>query len=97
MRWAMLEKAPDSNARRLLIRALRLTEIAGKPEDQLVEIIEDRVKRLQLPERNIRWEEYKQFVEHNQPFGENTEFEIRPAPPPPELAICLERVVRATR
>jgi hypothetical protein len=97
MRWAMLEQAPDSPSRRLLIHALRLAEITGKPEDDLATIIEDRINRLRLPDRNLRWEEYQQFVQHNQPFGENTEFEIRPAPAPPELSRWIDRVVRATR
>ncbi len=96
-RWAMLEKAPDVHARRILIQALRLSDITGKTEDELTSIIEDRVNRLQSPDRNIRWEEYQQFVQHSEPFGENTEFEIRPSPPPPELAGYVERVVRATR
>lgn len=96
-RWAMLEQAPNSDARRLLIQAMRLADITGKTEDELVAIIEDRVNRLRSPERNLRWEEYQQFVQHNQPFGQNTEFEIRPTLPPPELAGWLERVVRATR
>lgn len=97
MRWAMLEQAPDSNARRQLIQALRLSVITGKTDDELAEIIEDRIRRLQSPDRNIRWEEYQQFILHTQPFGENTEFEIRPAPAPPELAGWLGIVVRATR
>ena len=53
--------------------------------------------RLQSPDRNIRWEEYQQFVQHTQPFGENTEFEIRPESTPPELAGWLQLVTRATR
>lgn len=93
----MLEQAPDSNARRQLIQALRLSVITGKTDDELGEIIEDRIRRLQSPDRNIRWEEYQQFILHTQPFGENTEFEIRPAPAPPELAGWLGIVVRATR
>ncbi len=97
MRWAMLEQAPDSAARKLLIQALRLSDITGKPEQELALIIEDRIKRLQESERNLRWEEYQQFVQHSQPFGENTEFEIRPGPAPPELSGFLDRVVRATR
>jgi hypothetical protein len=97
MRWAMLEQAPDENARKLLIQALRLADVTGKPEPELVQLIEDRVRRLQSPDRNIRWEEYQQFIQHTQPFGENTEFEIRPAPAPPELAGWLQSVTRATR
>lgn len=97
MRWAMLEQAAGANARLVLIKAMRLSAITGKSENELAAIIEDRIKRLQAPERNIRWEEYQQFVLHTQPFGENTEFEIRPASAPPELAGCLEKVVRATR
>lgn len=97
MRWAMLEKAPDSSSRKLLVQALRLAEITGRSEDELLTVIEDRIVRLQSPSRNLRWEEYQQFVQHNQPFGENTEFEIRPAIVPSELGGWLERVVRATR
>lgn len=97
MRWAMLEKAPDMEARRLLIRALRLSEITGREEAELVAIIEDRVARLQSPERNLRWEEYQQFVQHKELFGENTEFEIRPSSAPPELRGWVESVTRATR
>jgi hypothetical protein len=96
-RWAMLEQAPDREARRLLIQALRLPDVTGKPEAELLQIIEDRVARLRSPDRNIRWEEYQQFVQHTQPFGENTEFEIRPAPAPPELSGWLQSVTRATR
>ncbi len=97
MRWAMLEQAPDQNARRVLIQALRLADVTGKPEAELVAIIEDRIARLRSPDRNLRWEEYQQFVQHTQPFGENTEFEIRPAPAPLELAGWLQSVIRATR
>lgn len=97
MRWTMLEKAPDATARRVLISALRLSDIVGKPEEELASIIEDRVKRLQSPDRNLRWEEYQQFAQHTTSFGENTEFEIRPAHAPPELAGWLQTVVRATR
>ena len=96
-RWAMLEQATDQNNRRVLISALRLPDITGKPEDELVAAIEDRIARLRSPDRNLRWEEYQQFVQHKQPFGENTEFEIRPAPAPPELAGWIESVTRATR
>jgi len=97
VRWAMLEKAANSTDRRTLIHALRLSEITGKSEDELSVIINDRIRLLQSPDRNIKWEEFKQFVEHTQPFGENTEFEIRPTPAPPELAGWVNRVVRATR
>jgi hypothetical protein len=97
MRWAMLEQAPDQTSRRLLVQAMRLSDITGKPEDELVSAIEDRIARLRSPDRNLRWEEYQQFVQHKQPFGENTEFEIRPSPAPPELASWLESVTRATR
>jgi hypothetical protein len=93
----MLEQAPDQNARRVLIRAMRLADVTGKAEDELVAAIEDRIARLNSPDQNLRWEEYQQFVQHKQPFGENTEFEIRPAVPPPELATWLESVTRATR
>jgi hypothetical protein len=97
MRWAMLEQAPDQNSRRVLIQAMRLADVTGTPEDELVAAIEDRIARLRSPDRNLRWEEYQQFVQHKQPFGENTEFEIRPAAAPPELAGVLESVMRATR
>ena len=97
MRWAMLEQAPDQNSRRLLVQAMRLSDITGKDEDELVFAIEDRIARLRSPDRNLRWEEYQQFVQHKQPFGENTEFEIRPAAAPPELASWLDSVTRATR
>jgi len=97
MRWSMLEQAPDRDARQVLINAMRLSEITGKAESELVSIIEDRIARLRLPDRNIRWEEYQQFVQHTRPFGENTEFEIRPAASPPELASWVQSVTRATR
>src|SRR5437762_14360912 len=97
MRWAMLENAADRNARQVLIQAMKLAEITGKPEVELVDIIEDRIARLRSPHRNIRWEEYQQFVQHTQPFGENTEFEIRPALAPPELGGWVQSVTRATR
>ena len=92
-----LERAADAAARKVLIKAFRLAAITGRKEDDLVAVIEDRVSRLQSPERNLRWEEYQQFVQHRQPFGENTEFEIRPSPAPPELRGWLESVTRATR
>jgi hypothetical protein len=93
----MLEHASDQSSRKLLIQALRLADITGKPEDELLAAIEDRIARLRSPDRNLRWEEYQQFVQHKQAFGENTEFEIRPAAAPPELAQWLESVTRATR
>lgn len=97
IRWAMLEQAPDAESRKTLIRALRLSAVTGKTEDELAALIEDRIKRLNSPDRNLRWEEYQQFVLHTKPFGENSEFEIRPSVAPPELAGSLERIVRATR
>ena len=97
MRWSMLEKAPNADARRLLVGALGLTSLVNMTEDELVDAIEERVMRLRSPNRNLRFEEYQQFVQHVRPFGENTEFEIRPSSPPPELAGWLQRVVRATR
>lgn len=97
IRWSMLEQAPDPSARRALIRALRLPDIVGKTEEELAQIIEERVKRLRSPDRNLRWEEFQQFVKHTEPFGENTEFEIRPTPPPAELEAWVDLVVRATR
>lgn len=96
-RWAILEKAPSTDHRRTLIQAFRLADITGRTEEELVSAIEDRINRLQSPDRNLRWEEYQQFSQHKRPFGENTEFEIRPTPSPPELAGWLEQVVRATR
>jgi hypothetical protein len=97
MRWSMLEQAADRSARLLLIRALRLPEVTGRSEADLDETIDDRVNRLRSPDRNLRWEEYQQFVQHQEFFGENTEFEIRPAAAPPELAGWLRSVTRATR
>lgn len=97
LRWAMLENAPDRKARRDLIKALRLPDITGMHETELLASIEDRIARLQAPDRNIKWEEYHQFISHKQPFGENTEFEIRPAAAPRELANWLGNVTRATR
>ena len=97
MRWAMLEKAEDAAARRLLIGAMGLANIVNMTEDELANVVEDRVMRLKAPDRNLRFEEYQQFVQHLAPFGENTEFEIRPSPPPPELSGWLQMVVRATR
>jgi hypothetical protein len=97
LRWAMLEQAPDADSRKVLIKALRLSDLTGKGDAELASIIDDRLARLRMPDRNIRWEEYQQFVQHTKPFGENTEFEIRPAPPPPELAGLLHSVTRATR
>jgi hypothetical protein len=97
IRWAALEQADDSADRAAIIKAFRLAEVTGKPKDELIEIIEERIARLRSPNRNLRWEEYRQFVEHTEPFGENTEFEIRPAPAPPELAGWIQSVVRATR
>lgn len=97
VRWAMLQQAPDQASRRTLVRAMRLADITAKSEDELLSAIEDRIARLRSPDRHLRWEEYQQFVQHTQPFGENTEFEIRPAPAPPELGGWLQAVTRATR
>ena len=97
MRWSLLERAPDAAFRRILISGMHLSDLTGMSEDELAYAIEDRVMRLQSPERNLRFEEYQQLVQHTDPFGENTEFEIRPTPPPPELAGWLQLVVRATR
>ena len=97
MRWAMLEQAQDTAARLVLINALGLPESLGMSASDLASVIEDRVSRLRAPRRNLRFEEYQQFVQHSEPFGENTEFEVRPLAPPPELAAWLQLVVRATR
>jgi hypothetical protein len=97
IRWAMLEQAADRSARMVLVRALRLAEMTGRAEEELLSAIEDRIARLRSPDRNLRWEEYQQFVQHSRPFGENTEFEIRPAAAPPELAGWLRSVTRVAR
>lgn len=97
IRWALLERAPDQSARRVLIEALRLSEVTGYDLGVLSNLIEDRIARLASPNRNLRWEEYKQFVQHQSAFGENSEFEIRPAPAPPEVADWITTIVRATR
>ena len=52
----MLEQAEDATARRVLIKALRLADISDMKEDELADVIEDRVRRLQSPDRNLRWE-----------------------------------------
>ena len=96
-RWSILERAPDAAARRYIIGITGLTNLVNLTEDELAEAIEDRVMRLRSPDRNLRFEEYQQFVQHASPFGENTEFEVRPSPPPPELAGWIQKVVRATR
>ena len=97
MRWSMLEKAPDAAARRYLIGILGLAALVNMTEDELANAVEDRVMRLKSPDRNLRFEEYQQFVQHVAPFGENTEFEVRPSSSPPELTRWLQMVVRATR
>jgi hypothetical protein len=97
MRWSMLDQAPNEHDRRLLIRALRLEQVTGKSEDELVKVIEDRIARLRSPDRNLRWEEYQQFIQHKQAFGENTEFEIKPSAVPPELRGWVSSIIRATR
>lgn len=97
MRWAMLANAKDAADRKVLVQAMRLAEVTGREESDLLQVIEDRVARLRSPDRNLRWEEYQQFVQHTQPFGENTEFEIRPSPAPPELRGWVKSVTRATR
>ena len=97
MRWSMLEKAPDAAARRYLIGITGLANLVDMTEEELADAIEDRVMRLRSPDRNLRFEEYQQFVQHTAPFGENTEFEVRPSSPPPELAGWVQMVVRATR
>ena len=95
--WAKLANARDSSARRVLLDAIGLANTLGMSEETLADQIEDRVARLKEPNRNMRFEEYQQFVQHSSPFGENTEFEIRPTAPPPELSGWLQLVVRATR
>lgn len=97
VRWAMLEQADDAEKRLTIIQALKLASIFGKDESELASLIEDRITRIKMPNRNLRWEEYQQFVQHKKPFGENTEFEIRPSPPPPEFAQWFDSVVKATR
>lgn len=97
LRWSMLEKAESESDRRALIKAMRLPEIVNMTPEDLLASIEDRIARLRAPDRNLRWEEYQQFVQHTRPFGENTEFEIRPSSPPPELSSWLSLVTRATR
>ena len=81
MRWSMLERAPDAAARRYIIGITGLANLVDMTEDELADAIEDRVMRLSSPDRNLRFEEYQQFVQHTSSFGENTEFEVRPSPP----------------
>jgi len=76
---------------------MHLEERTGQTEDQLAEAIEDRIARLREPDRNLRWEEYQQFIQHDAPFGQSSEFEIRPTLPPTELATWVERLVVASR
>lgn len=95
--WSTLENAPDEAAQKALIHAFRLVEITGKSENELLAAINERVERLRAPDRNLRWEEYQQFVQHERAFGGNTEFEIHPSPAPKELETWLGSVIRATR
>src|SRR5262249_12889391 len=92
-----IAKAKSSDHRRVIIEAFELDKLVRKPIDEVIANIEDRLKRLQDPARNIRWEEYQQFVDHLEPFGENTEFEIRPSRPPAELTPWIDKVVIASR
>jgi len=95
--WADL--VPRSREeRRQLIELLRLNQRLGMSTDALLDQIDDRVARLQNPtQTSLRYEEYRQFTEHRKPFGDQTEFELRPVQTPPELEAYLEHVTRATR
>lgn len=95
--WRTLLRAKSPEDRKELIRILGLAERLDMPFEATVAAIEDRVNRLSASDRNLRWEEYQQFTEHTKPFGDNTEFEIRPEAAPPELSPWIESVVRATR
>ena len=95
--WKTLMRAHDAEDRKSLVRILGLAELLGMTFDATVEEIEDRVTRLSNVRPSLRWEEYQQFTMHTEPFGDSTEFEIRPATAPPELSPWIESVVRATR
>ena len=96
-RWTMLENAPDSETRRLFLSTMGLASRMNTTVDELAEMVEERLRRLRAPDRNLRFEEYQQFIEHTGPFGDGTEFEIRPSTAPAELGDWLHMVVRATR
>ena len=95
--WSALERAESATERRSVLRALQLPAIANVPEDELAREVEDRLTRLRSPDRNLRYEEYQQFIMHTAPFGESTEFEVRPSEPPAELRGWIQKVVLATR
>lgn len=96
-KWFLLEKADSSEDRRALIRAMRLPTLTGQSEAELVEVVEDRLRQLRSPDRNLRWEEYQQFTRPTQGGNAGTEFEIRHVTPPPALAPWIGKVVSATR
>lgn len=96
-RWPMLEAASNREERHLLIRTMGLGGALNMTDEQVLEVVEDRISRLVAPDRNLRYEEYMQFIQHDGPFGQGTEFDISPLSPPPELAEWLQMVVRTTR
>ena len=95
--WQDLVQADSAGERTTILKALKLDKKLGMTLEALAKEVEDRVKNLEAPTKDsLRHEEYRQFVERDQPFA-HPEFEIRPEIVPPELRSSVERIVTATR
>lgn len=96
--WQDLVQADSVEDRVGILKALKLDKKLGMTLDALAKEVEDRLKSLHAPTKDsLRHEEYRQFVGRDQPFGHQTEFEIRPETVPPELRSTVSKIVTATR
>ncbi|MEQ9504135.1 MAG: DUF1998 domain-containing protein [Deltaproteobacteria bacterium] len=95
--WRELVEAEDADLP-LMVKLLKLDVRTGRTREAIVEHVRERKKLLSgTTEESLRWEEYCQFIKHDKPFGEASEFEIRPEQVPPELGDWISRLVVATR
>lgn len=96
--WQSLVSTTDPEDRKSLIRILKLHERVGLGVEELVKLVEDRVRLLEDPSReSIRWEEWTQLTRHDIPFGAHEELEGRPEPVPDEIRPWIHQITVLTR
>lgn len=84
--------------RRKYIALLGLDRKLGIPMEQLLESVNESLQDLSATDSaRLRLQEYRQFTGHDQPFGEGTEFEVRPEAVPLRLSSWINRIVKVMR
>lgn len=95
--WAKLISRESTADRRQLVSLLDLDDELGMPADDLVDLIEDRMQRLEGP-LDIRGEEFARLVEAaSGGLAGDDDFEVDPEPVPRGMANHVSGLSRVTR